>query len=69
MALVQGMSIQIWRRLQRTGIGCNGSNKASTRIGVGDAKFEGRMHSIRIPVDHVVIEGRLPSVAGLSCPV
>ena len=36
---------------------------------MGDAKFEGRMPSLRIRVDHFVIAGRMPLVAGRSCPV
>ena len=38
---------------------CDGSNNVSTGIRVGDAKFEGRMPSLRMLVDQVVIEGRL----------
>ena len=37
---------------------CNGSNNLSTGILVGDAKFEGRMPSLRMLVDQVVIECR-----------
>ena len=43
------------RCFPRTGVGLNGRVGLSTRIGVGDAKFEGRMPSLRLKVDHVVI--------------
>ena len=33
----------------------NGRVRPSTRIGIGDAKFEGRMPSLRLLVDQVVI--------------
>ena len=39
----------------RTGVGLNGRVSPSTRIGIGDAKFEGRMPSLRKFVDHAVI--------------
>ena len=35
---------------------------------VGDSKFEGRMPSLRKMVDYLLIEGILPSGAGLSRP-
>ena len=56
-----------WRCHSRCRFGWNGSNWPLMRKLVGCSKFEGRMPSNRIMVDHVVIARRLPPVVGRSC--
>ena len=57
------------RFLNSRNIRCKGNNKRLDRVLMGHTKFEGRMPSLRIRVNHVVIEGRSTSVAGGSCQV